>query len=80
MHVNMNLDLKAQLNILIGQINSRYGNLAQALDHFFLARTIYQQKQAHKKISELYILIAEAYYHQKDFETASYYYRQGLPY
>ncbi|MBP1312429.1 hypothetical protein JOD82_005575 [Paenibacillus sp. 1182] len=30
-------------------------------------------------MSELYILIAEAYYHQKDFETASYYYRQGLP-
>ncbi|WP_348625220.1 hypothetical protein ABFT51_13700 [Paenibacillus peoriae] len=45
----MNLDLKAQLNILIGQIYSRYGNLAQALDHFFLARTIYQQQQAHKK-------------------------------
>ncbi len=79
LHVNMNLDLKAQLNILIGRINSCNGNLAQALDHFFLARTIYQQKQAHKKISELYVLIAEAYYHQKDFETASYYYRQVLP-
>ncbi|AUS26697.1 hypothetical protein C1A50_2530 [Paenibacillus polymyxa] len=39
---------------------------------------MYQQKQAHKKLSGLYILIAEAYYHQKDFETASYYYRQGL--
>ncbi|MCV9951710.1 hypothetical protein [Paenibacillus sp. BT-177] len=41
LHVNMNLDLKAQLNILIGRIDSCNGNLAQALDHFFLAHTIY---------------------------------------
>ncbi|AJE53967.1 tetratricopeptide repeat protein [Paenibacillus polymyxa] len=78
LHVNMNLDLKDHLNILIGRIDSCNGNLAQALNHFFLAHTIYQQKQAHKKMSELYIRIAKAYYHQKDFETASYYYRQGL--
>lgn len=76
--LDIDLELKAQLHVLLGKIHSSTRNLSQSLDHFFQAKIIYLQGGMKKKLNELYLAIGETYYVEKDFESAAYYYRQGI--
>lgn len=72
---NLKEQIKAQVFVLLGKMNSQNRNISEALDYFFQSKAIYQQSSQNSKLKSLYGLIGEAYYLEKDFESSAYYFR-----